>query len=169
MTRRTPMKNVKVLPFSMLSLSNPCYPRHPRSKFSGSQCSRNSTRGKTWLHPALGFGFLVARASAQQTCEILINRGRIHGPRQILRRIETRENGADDLASRHTFFAIARWNVARPETDVIDPEFFLHAQIDNGVSTFAPADFGRPKNLHEIARLCCREIVKILSQVHFME
>ena len=34
---------------------------------------------------------------------------------------------------------------------------------------FTPAYLGRPKNLHEIARLCFGEIVKILSQIHFVE
>src|SRR6267143_7171444 len=75
----------------------------------------------------------------------------------------------DDFGPRHTLFAVARWDVARPEADVIEAKLFLHTQIDNRVSVFGAAHIGRPKNFHEIAGLCFCKIIKILSEVHFME
>src|SRR5450755_4337908 len=75
----------------------------------------------------------------------------------------------DDFGPGHTLFAVARWDVARPEANVIEAKLFLHTQIDNRVSVFGAAHLGRPENFHEIAGLCFCEIIKILAKVHFIE
>ena len=75
----------------------------------------------------------------------------------------------DDFGPRHALFAVTRGNVARPVADVIESKLFLHAKIDNRVSVFGAADFGRPKYFHEIAGLGFCEIVKVLSEIHFMK
>jgi len=75
----------------------------------------------------------------------------------------------DDFVSRHALFAVTRWDIARPITDVVETKLLFHAQINHGVAVFGAAYFGRPENFHEIPRLRLGEIIEILSEIHFME
>ena len=121
------------------------------------------------LHPALCFRFFVAGARIQQARQILVHRRSAQRARQVPRGVEPGENRVHYLGPGDTPLPVATRNVARPKPDVIKSGSFFHAEINDGMAVLGPANFRRPKNLHEIAWLRMGEIVEIFSEVHLME
>ena len=119
--------------------------------------------------PALCAGFRNAGAVPKKRCQIRINKWRVIDPRQIVRRLKTRKNGVSDLASRNAFFAVARWNIARPITDILAVRTILRAEENRGMPVFVSSDLPGPENLHEVARLRPIEIIEVLSKLQLVK
>src|SRR6266496_2247366 len=119
--------------------------------------------------PALRAGFCNAGARPKEGRQIRIDKWRVIDPREISRRLKTRENGVRDLASRNALFPVARWNIARPVTDILAVRTILRAQENRGMSMLVSADLARPENFHEIPRFRLIEIIEVLSELQLVK
>ena len=71
---------------------------------------------------------------AEKRPEIAVGDRRVIDSHKICRRFQSRENHVSDLAARNAFFAVARGNITRPETDVLPIRAVLESQKDRGMS-----------------------------------
>src|SRR5205823_8876408 len=123
-------------------------------------CLTITVGSQTALRTSLG----NTRASSEKRREIRIHRRRAADSSQIARRLKARENRIGDFASRHTLFSVARWDIARPVSDILHTKPILPSQKNSRMPVLTFANLTRPKYFHEIARLRLVKIVKILAK-----
>src|SRR4030095_3664580 len=85
------------------------------------------------------------------------------------RAFKTGEDGPGDFRTRDCFLAVSARLVARPKSDMLRAADHLGAEVHNGMSAFATADFGRPENLHEIARASTVPVDEVRPEARLRE
>src|SRR5262249_6329902 len=119
--------------------------------------------------PTSSSRLFIAGARFHKTREIAVNLWRSLDPTQISGRIKARENCVHDLRPRHTSLPVPKGNIARPKAHIIEAELLFRPEVNHGMAMFAATHLGRPKDLHEIARLSLREIIKVAANIQLVE
>jgi hypothetical protein len=125
--------------------------------------------GRIQLQSALRAGFRNAGARSKKRCQIGVDEWSVIDSCEIGRRLKARKNGVGDLASRNAFFAVARWNVARPVPDIRTVGTIFHTQKNRRMAMFVSPDLTGPENLHEIARLRPIKVIEVLSELQLVK